>query len=88
MFGQQFGQINDRVALLAEGVDRNDYFTGCLPAPQVALLAEGVDRNTSIVLTFAWKVSVSLLAEGVDRNSNMLYMARPTSCRLPRGGRG
>ena len=56
------------VALLAEGVDRNNnapvIFINVL---DVALLAEGVDRNF-------WKgasarfVPVALLAEGVDRN--------------------
>ena len=34
------------VALLAEGVDRNNFnFAGVRPNPAVALLAEGVDRN-------------------------------------------
>ena len=56
------------VALLAEGVDRNDFFVGsgkyfC----QVALLAEGVDRNKIAVFTHRWS-PVALLAEGVDRN--------------------
>ena len=36
----------DKVALLAEGVDRNSSIsTGALQSKQVALLAEGVDRN-------------------------------------------
>ena len=40
-----------RVALLAEGVDRNtDTFTDAVEAKVVALLAEGVDRNTSLSL--------------------------------------
>ena len=34
------------VALLAEGVDRNNIYTSaCILCPAVALLAEGVDRN-------------------------------------------
>ena len=33
------------VALLAEGVDRNQHETERIPAHRVALLAEGVDRN-------------------------------------------
>ena len=37
-----------RVALLAEGVDRNSYPTEALCAAVVALLAEGVDRNIDI----------------------------------------
>ena len=36
-----------KVALLAEGVDRNNGYTGPQdPESMVALLAEGVDRNT------------------------------------------
>ena len=35
------------VALLAEGVDRNDQQTGKELTQKVALLAEGVDRNSS-----------------------------------------
>ena len=57
-----------RVALLAEGVDRNhDYFTSALPSP-VALLAEGVDRNVNAQIFSPFDASVALLAEGVDRN--------------------
>ena len=35
-----------RVALLAEGVDRNDISASYDTAGTVALLAEGVDRNS------------------------------------------
>ena len=38
-----------RVALLAEGVDRNHLSLLFSAVPGVALLAEGVDRNTSPV---------------------------------------
>ena len=43
----KFGVINqvEKVALLAEGVDRNRSPMSCLFSQQVALLAEGVDRN-------------------------------------------
>ena len=34
------------VALLAEGVDRNEFRHGAIAQSWVALLAEGVDRNT------------------------------------------
>ena len=57
------------VALLAEGVDRNEN-----PEPfeekqgEVALLAEGVDRNRARVFLGVVQVGVALLAEGVDRN--------------------
>ena len=37
-----------RVALLAEGVDRNTFKDDLHAAVYVALLAEGVDRNTSL----------------------------------------
>ena len=37
-----------RVALLAEGVDRNSYHTMYMYGKKVALLAEGVDRNCCI----------------------------------------
>ena len=58
----------ERVALLAEGVDRNRVTRRLprYPAP-VALLAEGVDRNTS-VRVYPLSAVVALLAEGVDRN--------------------
>ena len=36
----------DKVALLAEGVDRNTTPSGKSVDAKVALLAEGVDRNT------------------------------------------
>ena len=40
------GAVGDRVALLAEGVDRNMHSSWLIPLPRlVALLAEGVDRN-------------------------------------------
>ena len=56
------------VALLAEGVDRNNSgIAQNRKEDAVALLAEGVDRNLtlSLLLTAA---GVALLAEGVDRN--------------------
>ena len=67
-----------RVALLAEGVDRNvigynspDYKT------LVALLAEGVDRNFFGHLPSRRRVRVALLAEGVDRNTMRQSAAIP-----------
>ena len=57
------------VALLAEGVDRNDENNGTFEeAKEVALLAEGVDRNFfEFGCVFCRRVA--LLAEGVDRNA-------------------
>ena len=61
-----------RVALLAEGVDRNIGGLVNWPSEKVALLAEGVDRNAYVhnikVLT-----EVALLAEGVDRNFASIF---------------
>ena len=57
-----------KVALLAEGVDRNKNRPVLQVArAEVALLAEGVDRNLS-ALRVTSGPSVALLAEGVDRN--------------------
>ena len=77
-----------RVALLAEGVDRNkpDLVAG-LAQTQVALLAEGVDRNCTVVVVRG-KVCVALLAEGVDRNPQQIIRVIVGDGRPPRGGRG
>ena len=62
--------ICSRVALLAEGVDRNfDSGAGTYSYSVVALLAEGVDRNI-VPLEQVIYCRVALLAEGVDRNHN------------------
>ena len=58
-----------RVALLAEGVDRNILPQLLITANWVALLAEGVDRNTQLPQAEKYLARmVALLAEGVDRN--------------------
>ena len=76
------------VALLAEGVDRND----CINAPSysdwVALLAEGVDRNLYEKLLDRELIRVALLAEGVDRNCPVRPLVAAYGGRPPRGGRG
>ena len=56
-----------QVALLAEGVDRNENATASANGKVVALLAEGVDRNKKLSHKGENK-RVALLAEGVDRN--------------------
>ena len=57
------------VALLAEGVGRNNHNPGkSLCHLRVALLAEGVGRNLAFLSGFAYKSQVALLAEGVGRN--------------------
>ena len=40
------GEVPQAVALLAEGVDRNNYEGKLKDFLEVALLAEGVDRNS------------------------------------------
>ena len=45
MESRAFESVQDLVALLAEGVDRNKYVAPVAGALKVALLAEGVDRN-------------------------------------------
>ena len=60
-------QVKRRVALLAEGVDRNSFAEVEQVMNLVALLAEGVDRNARRGLDIS-VIAVALLAEGVDRN--------------------
>ena len=60
--------ISFRVALLAEGVDRNYNAKAVEVSTPVALLAEGVDRNFNGLLSEKLVLKVALLAEGVDRN--------------------
>ena len=79
-----------RVALLAEGVDRNLLYPKFIVVvPRVALLAEGVDRNMCCAPEGVKDGTVALLAEGVDRN---LICEEPfllaDAGRPPRGGRG
>ena len=77
-----------RVALLAEGVDRNLASVAVtVRAWSVALLAEGVDRNTQEVYE-ACRARVALLAEGVDRNIVLKLTGVISWSRPPRGGRG
>ena len=57
-----------KVALLAEGVDRNSFAGTLSSVMRVALLAEGVDRNSTYSSPRKWAETVALLAEGVDRN--------------------
>ena len=60
--------LEQTVALLAEGVDRNTVAVlEQILLASVALLAEGVDRNDSLQREID-TLTVALLAEGVDRN--------------------
>ena len=77
----------ERVALLAEGVDRN-WIACAMPEPEVvALLAEGVDRNRA-ARGDTKGGQVALLAEGVDRNLFIGANDPSLGSRPPRGGRG
>ena len=77
------------VALLAEGVGRNNHNPGkSLCHLRVALLAEGVGRNLAFLSGFAYKSQVALLAEGVGRNPLSPTPSGQIGCRPPRGGRG
>ena len=75
------------VALLAEGVDRNDGdSTELEDIARVALLAEGVDRNHLRQGSGCGEGGVALLAEGVDRNCSgrsrqSRYSSSPSSRR-------
>ena len=62
--------MQQQVALLAEGVDRNGSIndSSCTTCT-VALLAEGVDRNIPTLRRAFLTRTVALLAEGVDRNA-------------------
>ena len=76
------------VALLAEGVDRNDpKLHPDMEGFIVALLAEGVDRNIKLFPRDICTV-VALLAEGVDRNFFTPLPEQVEVSRPPRGGRG
>ena len=76
------------VALLAEGVDRNNLKERGIEMAKVALLAEGVDRNLEDEAAKAVQEAVALLAEGVDRNYEGLSTVDDLIGRPPRGGRG
>ena len=77
-----------RVALLAEGVDRNLFRRWLYSSAAVALLAEGVDRNNIKTVDLPVTKGVALLAEGVDRNTMTAIGITGTLGRPPRGGRG
>ena len=76
-----------RVALLAEGVDRNLLEQGLRHKARVALREEGVDRNPYHCETLLGE-KVALLAEGVDRNHEGGVCVLVEDGRPPRGGRG
>ena len=64
--------LEDLVALLTEGVDRNLFLRRLRGRSRVALLTEGVDRNLA-QLVMGSQTHVALLTEGVDRNLHFVY---------------
>ena len=77
-----------RVALLAEGVDRNTVQRAYCSSNSVALLAEGVDRNS-----FQAKNLRAFLASPSSRRAwiemcSILSNTATVCSRPPRGGRG
>ena len=77
-----------RVALLAEGVDRNRLFG----IHRAELTRSPSSRRAWIEITTRISreafTSVALLAEGVDRNLVNGVQRKKLACRPPRGGRG
>ena len=81
--------VRDKVALLAEGVDRNIstimqiWYTCPSPSSRRAWIEIDVDK-------YHYEINiVALLAEGVDRNNVVLkYLRTSPMGRPPRGGRG
>ena len=69
------------VALLAEGVDRNDLFALFVrEVRKVALLAEGVDRNSLTECTSRWSAQTS-------PSSRRAWIEIPLRCPAGAGGR-
>ena len=80
--------IQKRVALLAEGVDRN---TSEVENLQTTVTSPSSRRAWIEIEWYCYKRSlykVALLAEGVDRNFFVLRCALVVFRRPPRGGRG
>ena len=81
-------QSRTRVALLAEGVDRNTLH----PDKAAVSRWSPSSRRAWIEITscnaFVSAVLVALLAEGVDRNKTIWWVGDLIGGRPPRGGRG
>ena len=69
------------VALLAEGVDRNQSGIDFISLDQVALLAEGVDRNTNFLPTWSLFLIVAQKSFGSQLMSPSLRRAWIEICR-------
>ena len=83
-----FSELFSTVALLAEGVDRNNEYN----IFEKAFILSPSSRRAWIEIDCidldAEKARVALLAEGVDRNERYRQSAVASISRPPRGGRG
>ena len=80
--------LSEKVALLAEGVDRNNSLPNVLTAIQESPSSRRAWIEISMDTFHRSSRSVALLAEGVDRNHDALTNGYSQPCRPPRGGRG
>ena len=76
------------VALLAEGVDRNDGDRGEAAQIQVSPSSRRAWIEIQSVRDLIIRQMVALLAEGVDRNLGSVRPSKTQYRRPPRGGRG
>ena len=77
-----------QVALLAEGVDRNDFDPIIEEIDAASPSSRRAWIEISSVASMCGVDDVALLAEGVDRNMPTAYRQTMISGRPPRGGRG
>ena len=76
------------VALLAEGVDRNDVVHVPVLCSDVALLAEGVDRNVPCDKIGRVKEGSPSSRRAWIEIIDLVHDLQKKFCRPPRGGRG
>ena len=77
-----------RVALLAEGVDRNRVMLDMSGSDASSPSSRRAWIEIAMAEGLAEAIDVALLAEGVDRNMLMDLPPRRARSRPPRGGRG
>ena len=78
----------EQVALLAEGVDRNNTVTSVAITSGMSPSSRRAWIEIPAVSTRYGEADVALLAEGVDRNNPGFRQASHAIRRPPRGGRG
>ena len=77
-----------RVALLAEGVDRNVCFVGEIATRNLSPSSQRAWIEIELTPMAHKTSAVALLAEGVDRNPSEDFYLNVVCCRPPRRGRG